>query len=87
MFALFKYFIADLSKEDLQNMLEWIQKTLGQDKVNEIKTTQKITTYPCMISILELGAVRSFLRANVMEKMTDDQRLRLLKPTLEVNPK
>ncbi|KRZ06902.1 Heat shock protein 75 kDa, mitochondrial [Trichinella zimbabwensis] len=77
---------SDLSKEDLQNMLEWIQKTLGQDKVNEIKTTQKITTYPCMISILELGAVRSFLRANVMEKMTDDQRLRLLKPTLEVNP-
>ncbi|XP_003368967.1 putative Hsp90 protein, partial [Trichinella spiralis] len=47
-------------------------------------TTQKITTYPCMISILELGAVRSFLRANVMEKMTDDQRLRLLKPTLEI---
>ncbi|KRY78019.1 Heat shock protein 75 kDa, mitochondrial [Trichinella pseudospiralis] len=77
---------SDLSKEDLQNMLEWIQRTLGQDKVNEIKTTQKITTYPCMISILELGAVRSFLRANMMEKMSDDQRLRLLKPTLEVNP-
>ncbi|KHJ49391.1 hypothetical protein D918_00517 [Trichuris suis] len=78
---------SELSKEELKKLLDWIKTTLGDRKVNEIRTTQKLTTYPCMISVKELGAIRSFLRAQTPEQLTEEQRLMLLKPTLEVNPK
>uniref|UniRef100_A0A5S6QGD5 HATPase_c domain-containing protein n=1 Tax=Trichuris muris TaxID=70415 RepID=A0A5S6QGD5_TRIMR len=78
---------SELTKEDLKGLLDWIKTTLGDRKVNEIRTTQKLTTYPCMISVKELGAIRSFLRAQSPEQLTEEQRLMLLKPTLEVNPK
>ncbi|CDW57190.1 heat shock protein 75 kDa, mitochondrial [Trichuris trichiura] len=92
----------EVVETNLKNLLDWIKTTLGDRKVNEIRvsffqnaicsgihcqTTQKLTTYPCMISVKELGAIRSFLRAQTPEQLTEEQRLMLLKPTLEVNPK
>jgi TNF receptor-associated protein 1 len=42
-------------------------------------------THPCIITVAEMGAARHFLRTSLADK-TDEEKLRLLQPTLEINP-
>ncbi|XP_019515788.1 PREDICTED: heat shock protein 75 kDa, mitochondrial [Hipposideros armiger] len=50
------------------------------------QVTLRLDTHPAMITVLEMGAARHFLRMQQLAK-TQEERAQLLQPTLEINPR
>ena len=48
--------------------------------------TKRLSNHPCVITVQEMGAARHFLRTTLADK-SQEERLRLLQPTLEINPR
>uniref|UniRef100_A0A915ATD3 Derlin n=3 Tax=Parascaris univalens TaxID=6257 RepID=A0A915ATD3_PARUN len=72
--------IRDADKKDL---LEWMKTTLGSVKVFEIKSSNRISDHPCMITVrTEMGMARHLLRIG---QVKDTEHLVFLQPTLHVN--
>lgn len=51
-----------------------------------LQVTLRLDTHPAMITVLEMGAARHFLRMRQLAK-TQEERAQLLQPTLEINPR
>ena len=51
-----------------------------------LKVTFRLDTHPAMVTVLEMGAARHFLRMQQLAK-TQEERAQLLQPTLEINPR
>lgn len=51
-----------------------------------LQVTFRLDTHPAMITVLEMGAARHFLRMQQLAK-TQEERAQLLQPTLEINPR
>ncbi|XP_025084764.1 heat shock protein 75 kDa, mitochondrial-like [Pomacea canaliculata] len=73
-----------LSKEDAESLKDWLKGVL-LNRVNNIKMTRRLESHPCVITVQEMGAARHFLRTTLADK-SQEERLRLLQPTLELNP-
>lgn len=50
------------------------------------QVTKRLVSHPCIITVAEMGAARHFLRTSLAEK-SQEERYRLLQPTLEINPR
>lgn len=46
--------------------------------------TPRLDTHPAMITVLEMGAARHFLRTQQLAR-TAEERAQILQPTLEIN--
>lgn len=46
--------------------------------------TPRLDTHPAMITVLEMGAARHFLRTQQLAR-TPEERAQILQPTLEIN--
>ncbi|ESP03655.1 hypothetical protein LOTGIDRAFT_237567 [Lottia gigantea] len=73
-----------LVQSEADSLIQWLETVLT-NKVNKIKVTKRLVTHPCIVTVSEMGAARHFLRTTLAEKSQED-RLRLLQPTLELNP-
>ncbi|KHN78556.1 Heat shock protein 75 kDa, mitochondrial [Toxocara canis] len=72
--------IRDVDKKDL---LDWMKTTLGSVKVYEIKSSNRISEHPCMLTVrTEMGMARHLLRIGQIKDM---EHLVFLQPTLHVN--
>ncbi|XP_064636279.1 heat shock protein 75 kDa, mitochondrial-like [Lineus longissimus] len=74
-----------LQQDDATTLMTWMGAVLG-NKVNKTKITNRLESHPCIITVMEMGSVRHFLRTTLADK-NEEERLRLLQPTLEINPK
>ncbi|XP_053132582.1 heat shock protein 75 kDa, mitochondrial [Hemicordylus capensis] len=72
-----------LSSQDAEELLAWMRNALGS-RVATIKVTPRLDTHPAMITVLEMGAARHFLRMQQLAK-TSEERAQILQPTLEIN--
>ncbi|XP_048349160.1 heat shock protein 75 kDa, mitochondrial [Sphaerodactylus townsendi] len=72
-----------LSSQDTEGLLAWMRNALGS-RVSSIKVTPRLDTHPAMITVLEMGAARHFLRMQQLAK-TSEERAQILQPTLEIN--
>ncbi|XP_077173294.1 heat shock protein 75 kDa, mitochondrial isoform X2 [Paroedura picta] len=72
-----------LSSQDVEGLLAWMRNALGS-RVTAIKVTPRLDTHPAMITVLEMGAARHFLRMQQLAK-TSEERAQILQPTLEIN--
>lgn len=73
-----------ITKDDADSLKGWLKATL-LNKVHNIKITKRLESHPCVVTVQEMGAARHFLRTTLADK-SQDERLRLLQPTLELNP-
>jgi TNF receptor-associated protein 1 len=73
-----------LTQDQADKLLAWIKLTLG-DRVHEVKLTKRLSTHACLVSVLEMGAVRHFLRTTLADK-TPEEKLKILRAKLEINP-
>lgn len=48
--------------------------------------TKRLSAHPCVITVKEMGSARHFLKTTFADK-SPEERLRLLQPTLEINPR
>lgn len=65
--------------------MAWMRNALGS-RVTNVKVTLRLDTHPAMITVLEMGAARHFLRMQQLAK-SQEERAQLLQPTLEINPR
>ncbi|XP_072273706.1 heat shock protein 75 kDa, mitochondrial [Pyxicephalus adspersus] len=72
-----------LSEKEAEDLMAWMRNGLGT-RVANIKVTPRLDTHPAMITVLEMGAARHFLRTQQLAK-TNEERAQLLQPTLEIN--
>ncbi|XP_064172157.1 heat shock protein 75 kDa, mitochondrial [Anguilla rostrata] len=72
-----------LTEQQAQDLMAWMRNCLGP-KVTHIKVTPRLDTHPAMITVLEMGAARHFLRTQQLAK-TSEERAQILQPTLEIN--
>ncbi|XP_072550528.1 heat shock protein 75 kDa, mitochondrial [Salminus brasiliensis] len=72
-----------LTVHQAEDLMAWMRNALGQ-KVTNIKVTPRLDTHPSMITVLEMGAARHFLRTQQLAGNVDE-RAQILQPTLEIN--
>ncbi|XP_073799487.1 heat shock protein 75 kDa, mitochondrial isoform X1 [Danio rerio] len=72
-----------LSSEQAEDLLAWMRNALVQ-RVTNIKVTPRLDTHPAMITVLEMGAARHFLRTQQLAR-SSEERAQILQPTLEIN--
>ncbi|KAB5554106.1 hypothetical protein PHYPO_G00046350 [Pangasianodon hypophthalmus] len=72
-----------LSEQHAEDLMAWMRNCLGQ-KVTNVKVTPRLNTHPAMITVLEMGAVRHFLRTQQLARSVEE-RAQILQPTLEIN--
>ncbi|XP_023146988.1 heat shock protein 75 kDa, mitochondrial [Amphiprion ocellaris] len=72
-----------LSQEEADDLMSWMKTSLGP-RVTNIKLTPRLDTHPAMITVLEMGAARHFLRTQQLAR-TAEERAQILQPTLEIN--
>ncbi|BFZ24303.1 hypothetical protein BsWGS_27341 [Bradybaena similaris] len=73
-----------LKQNEADDLKVWL-KSILLNKVNNIKITKRLSTHPCIITVMEMGSARHFLRTTLADK-SQEERFRLLQPTLELNP-
>ncbi|NWX38937.1 TRAP1 protein, partial [Steatornis caripensis] len=72
-----------LTEKEAEDLMAWMRNALGS-RVTAVKVTTRLDTHPAMITVLEMGAARHFLRMQQLAK-TQEERAQLLQPTLEIN--
>ncbi|XP_074136090.1 heat shock protein 75 kDa, mitochondrial isoform X2 [Sminthopsis crassicaudata] len=72
-----------LSEKEAEDLTAWIRNALGT-RITNVKVTLRLDTHPAMITVLEMGAARHFLRMQQLAK-TNEERAQILQPTLEIN--
>ncbi|KAJ8251504.1 hypothetical protein GJAV_G00222070 [Gymnothorax javanicus] len=72
-----------LTEQQAEDLMAWMRNCLAS-KVTNIKVTPRLDTHPAMITVLEMGAARHFLRTQQLAK-TSEERAQILQPTLEIN--
>ncbi|XP_028913747.1 heat shock protein 75 kDa, mitochondrial [Ornithorhynchus anatinus] len=72
-----------LTEKEAEDLMAWMRNALGS-RVTNIKVTTRLDTHPAMITVLEMGAARHFLRMQQLAK-TNEERAQILQPTLEIN--
>ncbi|XP_067912770.1 heat shock protein 75 kDa, mitochondrial [Heterodontus francisci] len=72
-----------LSESEAEGLVAWMRNVLGE-RVTNIKLTPRLDTHPAMVTVLEMGAARHFLRTQQLAK-SSEERAQILQPTLEIN--
>lgn len=70
--------------EDVRALQDWLKAQLGP-KVHKVKVTRRLEKHPCLISVEEMAAARHFVKTS-LQSFSEEERYRLLEPTLEINP-
>lgn len=61
-------------------------KTFLAGRVFEVRTTNKLDTHPCVITVQEMAAARHFVRTQA-QNLSEENRFALMRPHLEINAK
>uniref|UniRef100_A0A672NL25 TNF receptor-associated protein 1 n=1 Tax=Sinocyclocheilus grahami TaxID=75366 RepID=A0A672NL25_SINGR len=72
-----------LTDQQAEDLMAWMRNALVQ-RVTNIKVTPRLDTHPAMITVLEMGAARHFLRTQQLAR-SSEERAQILQPTLEIN--
>ncbi|XP_038106204.1 heat shock protein 75 kDa, mitochondrial [Culex quinquefasciatus] len=74
-----------LLKTQIDELIPWIKQKLT-GKVTNVKTTTKLDSHPCVVTVEEMAAARHFIKTQ-SHNMSEENRYALLQPQLEINPK
>ena len=73
-----------LKESELSDLTSWFQGQLGT-KASKVKTTKKLHSHPCVITVEEMAAARHFIKTQGAN-FSEEQRYNILQPQLEINP-
>lgn len=72
-----------IGEKESMDLTNWIQAQLGT-KASRVKTTNRLESHPCVITVEEMAAARHFIKTQG-SNFTEEQRLNILQPQLEIN--
>merc|ERR1719186_1681710 len=73
-----------LELKDQTDLTDWVKATLGP-KAAKIKTTSKLESHPCVVTVEEMAAARHFIKTQGAN-FSEEQRYTILQPQFEMNP-
>jgi len=73
-----------LELKDQTDLTDWVKITLGP-KAAKIKTTSKLESHPCVVTVEEMAAARHFIKTQGAN-FSEEQRYTILQPQFEMNP-
>merc|ERR1712106_372633 len=73
-----------LELKDQTDLTDWVKITLGP-KAAKIKTTSKLESHPCVVTVEEMAAARHFIKTQGAN-FSEEQRFTILQPQFELNP-
>lgn len=76
-----------LSDSQGQELITW-SKAILEEKVTDIKVTDKLDKHPAMVTVWEMGSVRHFLKSQYLtdpKGLSEEEKTALFKPTLQLN--
>eukprot|EP00095_Tigriopus_kingsejongensis_P008095 snap_masked-scaffold590_size129399-processed-gene-0.3 protein:Tk08095 transcript:snap_masked-scaffold590_size129399-processed-gene-0.3-mRNA-1 annotation:"AGAP010691-PA" len=73
-----------LSSSDQSELVDWVKSQLGT-KVAKVKTTTKLESHPCVVTVEEMAAARHFVKTQGAN-YTEEQRYNILQTQFEINP-
>lgn len=92
LFNLYKYsaitfllYLGIINQTEINDLITYMKKTLS-GKAHDIKTTTRLESHPCVITVQEMASARHFARIQTRQ-MGDEMLYTLLRPCLEINPK
>lgn len=74
-----------LEKADADRLVGYLEKTLAGKAFN-VKTTNRLDSHPCVVTVEDMAAARHFIRTQ-SHQLNNESRFTLLQPRLEINPK
>ncbi|XP_002734835.2 heat shock protein 75 kDa, mitochondrial-like [Saccoglossus kowalevskii] len=72
-----------LSVVETDSLVEYLKTALGK-KVAQIKVSKRLDNHPAMVTVMEMGAARHFLK-NALKGRSEEEKLQVLQPMLEIN--
>merc|ERR1719336_565239 len=73
-----------LPVREQSELTDWVKVTLGQ-KAAKIRTTNKLESHPCVVTVEEMAAARHFIKTQGAN-FSEEQRYTILQPQFEMNP-
>lgn len=88
-FTLFFFYLLPgsdaLQQSQVEEVITYLKAHLA-GKIFDVKTTSKLETHPCVITVQEMAAARHFIRTQA-QSLSEENRFALLRPHLEINAK
>ncbi|CAF1060165.1 unnamed protein product [Adineta steineri] len=75
-----------LSQDEANTLKQWLLKQFG-DKLKNVKINTKLDQHPCIITTNEMGAVRHFLKTNLLQRDKQKEIYKVLQLNFDINPK
>ncbi|KAF7993535.1 hypothetical protein HCN44_010130 [Aphidius gifuensis] len=76
--------IDSINKEQIDKLLGYIKGVLAK-KASEVKTTNRLESHPCVITVQDMASARHFIRTQ-SNQLNEETRYTLLQPRFEINP-
>ncbi|XP_064490190.1 heat shock protein 75 kDa, mitochondrial-like [Ornithodoros turicata] len=70
--------------DEVTEVADWLKTELSP-MVHKVKVTKRLQNHPCLVSVEEMAAARHFVKTT-FQSFSEEQRYKLLEPTLEINP-
>ena len=75
-----------LNNAEAQELKEWLKVTL-KAKVKSVKITTKLETHPCVVTTQDMGAIRHFVKTNIIQRDKAQNIFSMIDLSLEINPR
>ncbi|XP_012225826.2 heat shock protein 75 kDa, mitochondrial [Linepithema humile] len=73
-----------INKDELDNLISYI-RTILDKKAYDVKMTNRLESYPCVVTVQDMASARHFIRMQSHE-MNEEMRYSMLQPRFEINP-
>ena len=73
-----------LNKGEIDNLVNYMKKVLDK-KAFDVKTTNKLESHPCVVTVQDMASARHFIRTQ-SHQFDETVRYNVLQPRLEINP-
>lgn len=78
------FFLGIINKDELDNLVSYIKAILDK-KAYDVKMTNRLESYPCVVTVQDMASARHFIRVQ-SHQMNEEMRYSILQPRLEINP-
>ncbi|XP_011297734.1 heat shock protein 75 kDa, mitochondrial [Fopius arisanus] len=72
-----------INKQEVDKVLGYMKSVLSK-KASEVRTTNRLESHPCVITVQDMASARHFIRTQ-SHQLNEETRYNLLQPRLEIN--
>jgi TNF receptor-associated protein 1 len=75
-----------LNNDEANELKAWLKNKFGK-KVKNVKITTKLENHPCIVTTTDMGAIRHFIKTNLVQRDKVQDIFNMIDLNMEINPK